>query len=211
MSVRRARSSGTFGRLINSTSNTKPVALPVTTGGVSMSVFDQNKIRYIAYTFTSGGTITFPSTAQVLALVVGGGAGGSGNNSAWGPQGGNGGVQQLSLNLAGNQTYNIAVGGAGAAADSGGWGGDSSITGSGVSVTSTGGRGSYGNGPFGGHGTPTNNSFVSNIRGTDFTYAVGPYSSAFGSGGSGYPGSYWYRENGQPGVVVLRIPVGEAP
>jgi len=127
-------------------------------GGTDNPVYDTNgQTVNIVYSGTTNGWIpisdddvadegTIPPYTADLLIVAGGGAGG-GNNAAGG--GGAGGFRYFtSQNLYVGSTYTVVVGAGGAFSGSGAGtvaGGDSSISGTGISYTSAGGGGGGGN------------------------------------------------------------------
>jgi hypothetical protein len=159
---------------------------------------------------------SLPPYAADLLIIAGGGAGG-GNNAAGG--GGAGGFRYFtSQNLYVGSTYTVTVGAGGAFSASGAGtvaGGDSSISGTGISYTSAGGGGGGGNngsrinGGSGGGDTSSstynvgtggsgNTPSTSPSQGNDGGTAVGDNYSGAGGGGAGATGSNGGTGSGSP-------------
>ena len=140
---------------------------------------------YAFYTFTSTGSITFPSSTTARVLVVGGGGGGGGTlgQSEGGGGGGSGGVGVGTLTFSAN-TYTITVGGGGVGGVGGSGtvnplstnGANSSIIGTGINEIANGG----------GNGANSRNIVSGQVGG----------SGGSGGGGNGYNSS---TNNGAPG------------
>jgi hypothetical protein len=107
---------------------------------------------YIVRRFTSSGTLTLNTAAEVEYLIVGGGGGGGGDEGGGGGAGGyitN--VGEPELMDAGTYSVTVGAGGSGAAVNAlGGDGGDSAVFG----ITAAGGGGGGGSTPGGLNGRP---------------------------------------------------------
>jgi hypothetical protein len=138
----------------------------VTTGNVNAgSINNSTLLNYVYYTTAGSGTYT-PTTGakRILVEVWGGGGGGGGVNgqgaNTWGKGAGGGGggycSKWLASTLDASYSYTVGAGGNGgtAGANSGAVGGDSTFSGTGVSLTAIGGgAGSGATGSAGGNNT----------------------------------------------------------
>jgi fibronectin-binding autotransporter adhesin len=190
----------TLGNNLNMTAtSTNSAVTTITDGGQTYEVH--------SFATVGSGTITFSGTGFVDALVVaGGGAGGSSQGGAYHESGAGGGAGGLlySSNLAvSGGTYNITVGAGGVGSyvhRNAGFGGNSTFTGTGVSMTSIGGgrgNGEYatdGNGGSGGGGAGNIRQPGTGVagpprQGYDGGYGEANGSSSHGGGGGGAGGT----------------------
>ena len=176
------------------------------TGTYQQFVYDSAGIRYLALRFTSSGSLVVPQSMTVQTLVVAGGGGGGGDGGAWGGAAGRGGNRIDTPTLTAGATYTISIGGGGGASYYGGTGGSSSISGTGVSLSATGGTGS---GPnySGTSGSPGTFPRVSSITGVSTTYS-GYEDGTYGAAGVGYYTGHDYQSSGVQGVVVVLLTIG---
>lgn len=165
----------------SSSSNSIIVTFPEVSGGALTS-----DATYYYRAFTSTGTISTTSSLSAEALIVAGGAGGSGRSSTrygsniYGGGGGAGGMKSVSLTLpAGSTTITIGSGGSGTSPTVTGGNGSGSVVGS-IATCTGGGGGGTGNGPANG-----NNGGSGGGSGGWSQYKVG---NASGNGGSGIAG-----------------------
>jgi Concanavalin A-like lectin/glucanases superfamily/GLEYA domain len=166
-------------------STTAAVAVTVSaTGTYTSSTYGS----YTVYTWTGSGTVTFSGAKSAYFFMVGGGGSGggsclSGNSSPGGGSGG--GVYYNSTTpvaFTGGTSYAITVGGGGGAAGngvSGSVGGTTSIVGTGVSISTTGGNG--GSAPTGDSSGAAGGGAVSSGSGG----GTGAVIATSGAGGSG--------------------------
>ena len=194
---------------------------PSATGG-SVTEITQDGNTYRVHTFSSSGTLDFESGGDIEYLVeAGGGAGGSLYN-AGGASSGSGGEAQTNATTVDEGEYSVSVGSGGSSrsACSSGCparrGSDSSLTGSGLSVVSSGGRGGTGYTCYQDSPSTCNWSSVSGesgYSGSSITSDINGSSQTYGNnGGSGASGwTYGYRSgsSGGSGIVIVRYQIAD--
>ena len=152
---------------------------------------------YTLYTFTTNGSISFPSDVSAQVLIVGGGGGGGYTNSGEGAGGGGAGsVGVGQLKLVSRKTYSITVGnggsgGIGSSNTIGKNGENSSIIGDTISETANGGG--YGGSNIGGSGQAGGNG------GSGGGGAAGWQNQGYGTSSGGSGTLTYYANNGGQG------------
>ena len=193
------------------------------TGGEIVS-YTSGGTTYIAHIFKSSGTFSTGTAKTVEYLVVaggggagnygGGGGGGGYRSSISGESSGGGASSESTLSLSANTAYTITVGagGGGASSGNGTKGGDSSISGSGITTITSEGGGYGGTGGTGGSGGGMDAGSGTGAAGTANQGYAGGGGAVFGginyynggggggAGGVGGTASQDYPNNGHGGV-----------
>ncbi len=161
--------------------------------GGSLSISGGNSTQTIGgfkyHVFTSSGTLTVTGSGEINVLAIGGGGGGRSSTSGWG--GGGGGVILYEpVTVSGNVSVTIGQGGPSSDSTTGN-GGNTVVSGGGVSLTALGG----------GHG---NGGGVLNTNGSGGAYGYGTppqgRNGATTSPGSGVPGGGYGATYGVSGA-----------
>ena len=175
------------------------------TGGEIVSYTSESGTTYIAHIFKSSGTFSTGTAKTVEYLVVaggggagnygGGGGGGGYRSSISGESSGGGASSESALSLSANTTYTITVGagGPGASSGNGTKGGDSSISGSGITTITSEGGGYGGTGGTGGSG--------GGMDASSGTGAAGTANQGYAGGGGAVFGGINYYNGGGGGVA----------
>ena len=161
------------------------------TGGTE-STYSSGGVNYKVHTFTSSGTFTAESSADIDVLVVAGGGGGNQRNSSGGA--GGGGVLSITKGVSA-QAYTIVIGAGGA----GGIGWAGTIAQSGVNTTAF-GLTAYGGGIGGSRAPapPTSGGSGGGAGGkTSHSYHTGGASTQTDQGGTGYGNAGGSSSSGQ--------------
>ena len=157
-----------------------PIGSTATTGAITTS-FNQNGVNYTAHIFTTTGTLLLSTgvIAEYLIVAGGGAGGGAGTDGAAGG-GGGGGVTTGTVGLVPNVSYTIAVGqgGVGRSDNTGTVAGNSSISGSGISIVALGGGWGSAKGLFAGAGGSGGGGHQ--VQSTGGAAGVGTFSSGGG-------------------------------
>lgn len=158
-----------------------PIGSTATVTGAITTSFNQNGVNYTAHIFTTTGTLLISTgvIAEYLIVAGGGAGGGAGTDGAAGG-GGGGGLTTGTIGLVPNVSYTIAVGrgGVGRSDNTGTVAGNSSISGSGISIVALGGGWGSAKGLFAGAGGSGGGGHQ--VQSTGGAAGVGTFSSGGG-------------------------------